>query len=94
MLHRGVGKPTRCRSCKQEIVFAHHPASGKSHPFQRDDQGVWTIVNGEAKNVGAPIAAAAQLELLGPPAKTVAPEQRWTSHFANCRNAADWRGEK
>jgi hypothetical protein len=86
VLHRGIGAPAKCRSCKAPIVFAYHPTSGKNHPFEEDPAGVWVIENGTAKHVGKPEV---QLELGAPAAATA---QRFTSHFSTCPNAAEWRG--
>lgn len=85
VLHRGIGAPTKCKSCGAEIVFAYHFTTGKNAPFEKDDVGHFTLENGAARHVGPP---AAQLEL----GATSAPgPQRYTSHFANCPKAADWR---
>lgn len=88
VLHRGIGAPTKCKSCGAEIVFAYHFTTGKNAPFQKDDVGHFILENGAAKHVGAPPAQLA----LG----TVNEEQpqRYTSHFAKCPNAAQWRTPK
>lgn len=89
VLHRGVGEPTACRSCGRAIVFAVHGTTGKLHPFESDDaKGVWVIENGTARHVGTPEP---QLEL-GASASDRAP--RFTSHFATCPDAQQWRGRR
>lgn len=92
VLHRGVSKG-KCRSCKKEVVFAT-TTSGKLAPFERDDAGVWTIENGEAKFVGVPVDRQPQLglQLDAKPAAAAEPEPvRYTSHFAKCSGAKKWR---
>lgn len=83
ILHRGIGTPTKCRSCKASIVFAVMYVSGKRAPFQLDDQGEYVLENGTAKHIGKPPV---QPDLFA----TDKP-QRYTAHFAVCPNAADWR---
>lgn len=75
----------RCRSCNTEITFAT-TASGKWSPFERDDAGLWVIEDGNARYVGEPPASRPQLELVAEPAPP-----RYTSHFARCPAAKDWR---
>lgn len=82
-----VLQPTKCRSCKAEIYFAH-TKSGKDAPFERDPNGLYAIRNGEAVYVGMPDEQPKQLELGVKPAE---PEPRFTSHFATCRQAKEWR---
>ncbi len=82
VLHRG-GTPTKCKSCKQSIVFAVAYTTGKVSPFELDAAGEWVLTNGIAKHEGPP---STQLELGGPPAVT-----RYTSHFAVCPQASEWR---
>lgn len=84
VLHRGVGKPAKCRSCKADIVFAE-TLGGKLAPFQRDDEGNYSMENGTAKFIGKPDV---QLQL-----GELAPV-RYSSHFASCAHAAKWRKEK
>lgn len=84
VLHRGVGAATKCRSCEAAIVFATMPSSGKKMPFVLDPAGRWTLENGVARYIGEP---AKQLEL-----GAAAIADRYTSHFANCKDAAKWRG--
>jgi len=84
VLHRGVGMPTRCRSCKKVIVFAVMPASGKSAPFEEDVDGAWVLENGTARHVGT---GGRQLEL------GAKPLTYYTSHFAKCVDAAKWRAK-
>lgn len=73
-----------CKSCGASIVWAHSTL-GKAMPFVRDDSGEWAIDDkGVARHVGKP---AAQLEL----GATAKPASRYTSHFANCKDAASWR---
>lgn len=83
VLHRGVGLPTKCRSCKAVIVFAVLHNGGKTAPFHADPAGQYILENGTAKHVGAPTA---QLELGG-----ASEPQRYTSHFATCLDAKRWR---
>lgn len=87
VLHLGIGKPTKCRSCGAEIIFAKSTA-GKDSPFQRDDAGLWTIRNGESVYLGTPDKQPAQLEL---GKKPETPEPRFTSHFATCSHSAQHR---
>jgi hypothetical protein len=86
-LDRGIGAPTRCRSCKAEIVFAIAYATGKKAPYQKDHEGEWIFENGLAKHVGKP---AAQSDLFAP----ASGPQRYTSHFAVCPQAGEWRQPK
>lgn len=81
VLHRGVGPVTKCKSCKAPITLAEH-TTGKLQPFQTDDEGHWVLENGKAVFVGT---AGRQLELGAVPA------QRYTSHFAVCPQAKQWR---
>lgn len=72
-------------SCKADIVFAIMYSSGKTSPFEIDDAGEWVIANGIAKHAGPP---AVQSDLF---AKAEDKPQRWTSHFALCKQAPKWR---
>lgn len=85
-LNRGLAL-ARCKSCGVEIAWAF-TTGGKKAPYVRDAAGVWTLVNGTAIKYEAP---SAQLELGASP---VEPPQRWTSHFANCPNAAEHRRDR
>lgn len=85
-LNRGVGTPTKCRSCKAPVVFAVMYTSGKSSPFEIDDAGEWVLENGIAKHVG-PVSK--PLELGAAPGP-----QRYTSHFARCPQAKQWRAPR
>lgn len=81
-LHRGLGPgSSKCRSCGKRIVWAR-TTSGKTGPFEEDPQGLWILVNGEAKYVGP-----------GPLQLTLgeAPPVRYSSHFAQCPQANTWR---
>ena len=82
VLNRGIGAPTTCRSCSARIVFAVMGTSGKSSPFEEDPEGVWVIENGTARHVGK---GTAQLEL------GATPVTHYTSHFAKCPAAGQWR---
>jgi hypothetical protein len=82
VLHRGVGQPTACRSCGTRIVFARSSSTGKLMPFEADAVGEWVLTNGAAEHVGKAPAA---------PVECVAPIPRWTSHFARCKHAEQWR---
>jgi len=84
VLSRGVGAPTKCKSCPQKIVFAHSYTTGKKMPLQLDDKGEWILENGYAKHAG-PVPAQPDLFASGP-----AP-QRYTSHHAVCPAADEWR---
>lgn len=84
LLHRGVGPMTKCKSCKAPIVFAESTA-GKLAPFEADPEGHWVIENGKARFVGS---ESKQLELGS------VPVQRYTSHFAACPQAKQWRNKK
>jgi hypothetical protein len=81
--HTAVGGATSCRSCKAAIVFARSATTGKLMPFELDDaKGDWSLVNGVASHVGkAPAAAIAGVD----------PVPRYTSHFARCPAASEWR---
>lgn len=83
VLHRGVGMPTKCRSCKAVIVFAVLHNGGKTAPFHADAAGHYMLENGVAKHVGPPPT---QLEIGGDPEP-----QRYTSHFATCPAAQQHR---
>ena len=85
VLHRGVGRPTRCRSCGKTIVFAESSATGKLAPFELDPEGHYVLENGKARFVGK---GSVQLEL------GAAPVPHYTSHFASCKDAASWRKPK
>ncbi len=82
-LQRGVGSPTKCKSCKRTIIFAITYSTGKKAPFEEDPAGEWILENGTAKHIG-PVSP--QLELGAPQAPT-----RYTSHFAACPEADSWR---
>lgn len=83
VLHRGIGRPTTCRSCQTHIVFARSASTGRLMPFEPDqDTGEWVIVNGTAEHVGKAPAT---------PIEGVETAPRWTSHFANCPDAQTWR---
>lgn len=86
VLRRGVGAPTKCKSCGAEIVFAYHFTTGKNAPFEKSELGHFILENGAAKHVGAPPAQLA----LGTVVTEEQP-QRYTSHFANCPQHAQWR---
>lgn len=85
VLHRGIGAPAACRSCGGPIVFARSRATGKTMPFEADQmRGEWVLVNGEAIHEGAP-----------PRGDTPGdPVPRYTSHFATCPQAGQWRRKK
>jgi len=71
---------SRCRSCQAPIVFARN-RSNRVAPFEPDPNGEWTIENGKATHVGP---APAQLAI-------GAKSPRFTSHFARCPAADQWR---
>lgn len=85
VLHRGVGQPTTCRSCQTHIVFARSGSTGKFMPFEPDQTGVWVLENGVARHVGRAPAT---------PINGVETVPRWTSHFANCKDAQTWRKKR
>lgn len=64
-----------CSSCGALVVFATHERTGKAAPLERDPEGVWTIVHPQYFRAGP----------------KVAPDHRWTNHFANCPGAAAHR---
>lgn len=66
-----------CSSCGALVVFATHDGTGKPAPLERDPDGRWTIVH-------------PQYFLAGP---NVAPEHRWTNHFATCPGADAHRAD-
>ncbi len=74
-----------CRTCGVPVVFAAFAVSKRPAPFELDAAGSWAIDDGIARHVG-PIGA--QLELGG------VPEERFTSHFARCPQAAQWRRDR
>ncbi len=75
-----VGAPTKCRSCGAAVVWATTEA-GKLAPYQVDEAGRWVLEHGKARYVGD----ARQLELgVGSPVY-------FTSHFAVCEQADQWR---
>lgn len=84
VLHRGIGNPSKCRSCKAPIAFAE-TTSGKVAPFETDPDGHYVLENGKAVFVGKP---SVQLEL-----GETAPK-RYTSHFSKCPHASKWRSRK
>jgi len=84
VLHLGVGGATKCKSCEARIVFALM-TSGKAMPFELDEKGLWTIENGQAVYLGKD---GAQLEL------GQVPPVRFTSHFASCPQAPQWRSKR
>jgi len=81
VLRRGIGAPTKCRSCPTKIIFATTMTNSKPAPWEEDIAGEWLVVNGEMKHVGKPGAPVTQLEL---GAKPEAAPVRYTSHFARC----------
>jgi hypothetical protein len=81
VLHRGLDKG-KCRSCGAAIVWCL-TINGKKSPFVADEKGFFVLENGYAVHKGAPPT---QLELGAP-----TPPQRYTSHFANCAQASEWR---
>lgn len=82
VLNRGINK-SKCRSCKADVAWAFTVA-GKKSPFEPDPAGLFIIENGTARHVGPPPA---QLELGAEPDK----RPRFTSHFATCEQASEWR---
>ncbi len=74
-----IGVWTRCRSCNAEIIWANTP-NGKVGPFELDAAGAWAIEQGKARHVGV-----AQLEL------GAIQRAGFTSHFATCPQADEWR---
>lgn len=85
VLHRGVGRPTTCRSCQTHIVFARSKVTGKLMPFEPDEGGEWALANGVAEHVGKAPAE---------PVEGVETVPRWTSHFARCPDAQSWRRKR
>ncbi len=86
VLHRGIGAPTKCRSCGASIVFAIAYATGKKMPLQLDSVGEWVIENGNAVHLG-PVPV--QSDMFAGPGP-----QRYTSHFAVCPQAEKWRAPR
>lgn len=82
VLNRGI-ETSKCRSCKKTIAWAFTVA-GKKSPFEVDPAGLFVMENGVARHVGPPPA---QLELGAVPDTRT----RYTSHFANCAQASEWR---
>ncbi len=74
---------SKCKKCPKSIVFATTYSTGKVAPFELDENGEWKIEGGIAKHIGPP---AQQLELGAEPGPT-----RWTSHFARCPAADQFR---
>lgn len=75
---------TACRSCKARMFFARSISTGKAMPFDAGASLLGTF--------------ALDRDLLGdwtatyvPPAKHDANEPLFTSHFATCPDAPDWR---
>lgn len=64
-----------CRSCGAPVVFAQHSRTGKRAPLEPDPAGRFTIVHPHYFQAGP----------------NVAPEHRWTNHFATCIGAAEHR---
>lgn len=85
VLHVGIGK-SACKSCGKPIVWAW-TAGGKKAPYEEDPNGEWILENGAWRHVGPP---APQLELGAAPSGPT----RYTSHFARCPHASEWRGRK
>lgn len=84
VLQRGLGHG-RCKSCSAPIVWAITTAGNRA-PFVVDAKGHWVMENGNAIQVGP---KPAQLQLGEKPDD----RQRYTSHFADCPNAGEWRGQ-
>ena len=82
-LARGVSPLQKCKACPTKIVFAY-TAGGNKAPYHRDDKGLFVLENGCA----LPYHEPRQLELGAPPP---AMPERWTSHFATCPAAREFR---
>lgn len=85
VLRRGIGAPSKCKSCGAVIVFAR-TTSSKAAPFELDPNGLWSLENGASKFIGT---APVQLEL-----GQTEPPARYTSHFATCPQRDQWRSRK
>jgi hypothetical protein len=80
-----------CRSCDAEIVWARNEQTGKLMPFDAtpDPKGRWALDDAdegeglEAAETGRPAELVAYID---PMAGT-----RYTSHFATCPQASEWR---
>lgn len=77
----------RCRSCNKSIVFLK-TTSGRAAPFELDPAGEFEIRDGRAVHVGPPPQ---QLEL---GAAAEPRPDRYTSHFASCPQAKEWRSPR
>jgi hypothetical protein len=75
----------RCKGCAAAIVFVPAYTTGKVMPLQLDSIGEWKIEDGNAKHIGPPPAQTSLLDQ---------PVTRWTSHFAICPKASEFRGAK
>lgn len=86
-LARGVTPLKKCKGCPAKITFAY-TTGGKKAPFHADPKGLFVLENGNALPYHEPRA---QLELGGaPPAQS----ERWTSHFATCPAAPEFRSRE
>lgn len=87
-----VTEPSKCRSCSQEVLWVKWPTSGKRMPVDA------TPDNRPASHGGGDIVLTLRGgeygELLAEkydPQKHEKQRNRFTSHFATCPNAGEWR---
>ena len=75
-------KADHCRSCGARIVWAKMERSGKFAPFEPDADGEWIInPEGIASHQGKAPAFLKEEQIV----------PRYTSHFASCAHAKQWR---
>lgn len=68
-----------CRTCDAEIIWAKSATTGRPMPMDAkpDPKGTFVIISGKAR------AATAEDDRLF--------RDRFTSHFATCKDADEWR---
>ena len=66
---------TTCRSCGAPIIMVRHDTTNRYAPLEPDPAGRWTIVHDKYFEASPRLA----------------PEHRYTNHFATCPGAADHR---
>lgn len=72
-----------CKSCGAAIVWAEHHKTGKQMPMQLDESGGWVLISSLAYRADASLL---DVDDLASP--------RYSSHFATCPQANQWRSKK
>lgn len=81
----------RCESCAAEIFFALNITTGRRMPidaYPTDDGNV--VVHGDPRSVGQRLELTATV--LGPLEAHGHDGELYTSHFATCPEAGEWKG--